>query len=364
MNKNRIWVLYGKKIAAEASSDELKELNLLLEADKSDGGHLKSLEKILQLPIEHQADESDFESSWNQLSSNIILQSAAQTDVPQERQPFVVKFWKQLTIAASIVLFAVGFLLTKEFHLGKNTQFAQNEIATKAGSRTNIILPDGTKVWLNAGSKLVYNKDFAQNREVSLVGEAFFDVAHQENNPFILSSASIKIKVLGTAFNVRAYPKENKIETSLLRGSIELTTTYDPERKILLRPNEKISISASNSTSASTPNLVKKNIYNIEVLSVNPKIRTINETAWMEEKLVFTSETLKKLAERMETWYGVEIKINDPLLADLKFTGVFDRLNIVEAIQTLQFSCDEKFIYQINKDSIIIKAPAKKASRN
>ena len=103
-------------------------------------------------------------------------------------------------------------------------------------------------------------------------------------------------------------------------------------------------------------NIAKKDIYNIEALTINPKIQSLNETAWMDEKLVFTSETFKTLAERMERWYGVEIKINDPLLADLKFTGIFDRINIVEAIQKLQFSCDEKFTYHINKDNIIIKS--------
>ena len=84
-----------------------------------------------------------------------------------------------------------------------------NEVSTQPGSKSKIQLPDGSTVWLNAGSKLTYTKDFGKEiREVTLIGEAFFDVTKMKEKPFIIHTSSINIKVLGTAFNVKAYPED------------------------------------------------------------------------------------------------------------------------------------------------------------
>src|SRR4029078_631833 len=99
-----------------------------------------------------------------------------------------------------------------------------NTVSTKRGSKSKVQLPDGTQVWLNADSRIAYNEKFQGNlREVTLEGEAYFDVVRDEKRPFVIHTAAIDIKVLGTAFNVRSYANEKNTETSLIRGSIEVT---------------------------------------------------------------------------------------------------------------------------------------------
>lgn len=361
MENNRLWVLLGKKMNGEASDEELEELEILLDNDPSALPNIQILEAFIKLPI-NSTEEPDIENNWNQLSSNILLQQVTKREIAIVKKTFFLRRFKPMAAAVSIV-FALSlggyFFYTNPPATKDYNAAPQNEVATKAGSRTNIVLPDGTKVWLNAGSVINYKKDFLQNRQVVLTGEAFFDVAHQDNNPFVVHCSNINIKVLGTAFNVKAYPQDSRVETSLLRGSIELTTDKDPERKILLRPNEKITIT-NNKNSTDKPlrkeeAAMQKDAYTIGALTTNSKIKMPEEIAWMQEKLVFTGESFKSLAGRMERWYGVEIEITDTKVEELKFTGVFDSLNIVQAIQTLEFSCNNKFLYDINKNKIIIR---------
>jgi transmembrane sensor len=116
-------------------------------------------------------------------------------------------------------------------------------VGTKKGSKSHIVLPDGTNVWLNADSKIIYPGNFqGETREVSLVGEAFFDVVKNVNKPFIIHTGTMDVKVLGTAFNVRSYPGEMTTEASLLRGLIEVTLNGTEKKKILLKPNEKLTV--------------------------------------------------------------------------------------------------------------------------
>ena len=124
-----------------------------------------------------------------------------------------------------------------------------NEINTAEGSRTHLTLPDGTKVWLNAGSHLSYGKTYnAATREVNLTGEAFFDVARNSQKPFLIHTARIDIQVLGTSFNVKSYPTDRTTEATLIRGSIEVSIKDRPSEKIILRPNEKLVIANDDSS--------------------------------------------------------------------------------------------------------------------
>jgi ferric-dicitrate binding protein FerR (iron transport regulator) len=227
-------------------------------------------------------------------------------------------------------------------------------------------LPDGTKVWLNAGSRLsydsgTYNKD---KRSVSLSGEAFFDVTKNKERPFIIRTNRICIKVLGTAFNVKAYPEDKITETTLLRGSIELTVNNKPCRKIMLRPNEKFLLiddlpgdaerkkvaltRQQPSGSAGKTRLVIQDIQ--PVLVANKEY--VEEISWMNNDLVFENESLEELAPRMERWFNVTIEINDASLKSLHFTGVFHKETIGEALSAMQLI--KPFTYQINQNHVHI----------
>ncbi len=140
------------------------------------------------------------------------------------------------------------FLVTFFTAKGNKTAIARqvNEISTRPGSKSKVELPDGSVVWLNAGSTLTYDKDFGkENRAVTLIGEGFFDVTKNKEKPFIISTESISIKVLGTVFNVKAYKEDKQTETSLIHGSIEVTIKNRPNDKIILSPSEKLIVENS-----------------------------------------------------------------------------------------------------------------------
>jgi ferric-dicitrate binding protein FerR (iron transport regulator) len=220
-----------------------------------------------------------------------------------------------------------------------------NHVITQPGSKSKIELPDGTQVWLNGNSQLSYaDGNFGANgREVSLTGEAFFDVVTAttktgEKNPFIIHTGSITITVKGTAFNVKAYPHAKTIETSLVRGIIEITTKQDPDRKIVLKPNEKIIIPVDTpATEHKKENASGTSVYTITSL-YKDKSHIIPETVWIQNKLEFDDEPLGELAPKMEEWFNIKIVFQDEDIKTRKFSGVIEKETLKETLQAMQLS--------------------------
>ena len=240
-----------------------------------------------------------------------------------------------------------------------------NQINTRNGSKTSLVLPDGTKVWLNSGSQLRYDKHYgSKQREVSLTGEAYFDVVKNPDLPFVIHTNRMDIKVLGTAFNVKCYPGEKTTETSLIRGSIEVTLK-DRQEKIRLKPNEKLVISDAvasgetavkqESSSLREPRATRKPLISLSGLTLLPGDNTIIETAWVSNRLVFSSETFEEVALKMERWYNVKISFSDESLKAATLTGNFEKETLGEALSALQLVTP--FSYTIKSDLIVINKP-------
>ena len=244
---------------------------------------------------------------------------------------------------------------------GKETidQLAKNEISTRKGSKTKLLLPDGTQVWLNASSKLDYTKDYGNKiREVTLSGEAYFDVVKNTEKPFVIHTSKMDIKVLGTAFNVKCYPGEKTTETSLVRGSIEVTMK-DRQEKIMLKPNEKLIINneevrqdLKTVSVKQTQSVSQKPIILLSHLTLLQKDNTIIETAWVQNRLIFVSETFEDVALKMERWYSVHIEFANESVKAARLTGNFEKETIVEALNALQFTT--KFSYTIKNNIVTI----------
>jgi ferric-dicitrate binding protein FerR (iron transport regulator) len=190
---------------------------------------------------EGQADLSaSFESLKQKLTSN-----------PRKLTPDPVNLENNGRVRKLIMRIAAGFLLP--ITVGVLTYFlmnnfkrtdnqGMNEISVPLGSKTTLVLGDGTKIWLNSGSKLKYPQKFQGNfREVTLTGEAFFDVAKDAYKPFIVKTSALNIKVLGTTFNVKSYPEEGTIETTLVKGAVTITQNNLSQQKeaIYLKPNQR-----------------------------------------------------------------------------------------------------------------------------
>lgn len=359
MNNKRIWELMGRKLAGEASAEELQELDGLLREHPDLHFPVEAIANIWKTTPDP-AERAEGEEAHTRLI-NRMQGRGISIGLPAEEQQAAVfqleegkrRPWLRYVAAAAVAGVLIAAAAWWWQPSGKTAHSpAISEVSTRNGSRTSVQLPDGSHVWLNAGSKLTYSKDFGNNnREVNLSGEAFFDIAKNADYPFIIHTARMDVKVLGTRFNLKAYPDDKMTEATLLQGSIEASLKGRPGERIILKPTEKILVSddssALHTVKASEPVMAVKHLtYYAE------QEDAIVETSWMENKLVFRDESFASLAARMERWYGVTIRFADKQKEELRFTGVFAQENIQQALQALQMTA--AFNYTIHGTEIII----------
>ncbi len=199
-----------------------------------------------------------------------------------------------------------------------DAEVAYNTLVVPFGKRSMITLLDGTKIWLNSGSKLVYPTQFsADSREVFLEGQAYFDVAHQENNPFFVLTNDVKIKVLGTAFDVSAYLDDPKTQTVLVRGSVELSTNKSgifQNKKAKLTPGTMVTLEKSTDVLKST------------------RVQVDEYVSWKEGYLVLRSAPLSEIIKKLSRFYKVEISLKDALIANETFSGTLDLADTADQV--------------------------------
>jgi ferric-dicitrate binding protein FerR (iron transport regulator) len=233
----------------------------------------------------------------------------------------------------------------------------ETQVQTRMGTRTNLVLPDGTSVWLNAGSVLTYPASFnAPNREVNLDGEAFFDVVKDQKHPFIVHTSTMNIRVLGTSFDVKAYAKDKEMETTLIRGAVEITRKDASDAaRILLKPNEKLIFHTSDIKSGMVPiSRQVPEVNHLEVTTLQPyKTKDdLVETAWVHNRLEFRGDSFEELSLKLERWYNVQIRFSSEELKTYRFYGSFEKETIVQALDDLKMTA--KFNYKINGNDIQI----------
>ncbi|MBN8673837.1 MAG: FecR family protein [Chitinophagales bacterium] len=367
MSQEKFWVLLSKKLSAEADSEELKELENLIHNHPEWQYAIQNLEDLWKHSSQKDSlqGEDAFMLHLHRMTELNIPFGDEPAEIPAVPVTKVRKlkwYWAAAAIIAVAGLFVFGkSILTS--HTDESLAYKEaNEISTRPGSKSKIQLPDGSIVMLNSGSKLIYNKDYGiDNREVTLVGEGFFDVKKNKEKPFIIHTADINIKVLGTVFNVKAYPEDKKTETSLIRGSIEVTIKNRPNDKIILSPSEKLVVENGVITDAKlnsqredvvTGSTVLNTVMAVNKLKYSPVDSSVAETLWIENKLVFRDESFEELAMRMQRWYDVSISIQDEQLAVKRLSGIFERETIEQALEALKISIP--FRYEKVGNKIII----------
>jgi len=220
----------------------------------------------------------------------------------------------------------------------KETQLGHNEthtLSTERGQTYALILPDKSKVWLNAGSSLTYHTSSVQQgqRKVILQGEAYFEVAKDSRHPFIVASDRQQIEVLGTAFNIKAYPDEPSAETTLLEGAIKLSTRNG----------------ASTFTKVLTPNqqaTVKQGKIHIREILGSDAI------AWKDGFFLFDSESLESVMNKISRWYNVQVVYDNPNLKNETMLGTISKherlstvLDIIERTGIAKFEVKQRTVY-------------------
>ena len=355
MDQTLFWTLVSKKIAGEASHEELQQLDTLLKQNPDWAYQAEHVQQVLKARPDTKKEDSEaaFEQHLQRMKD-----AGIQFPQPEETpsQDFVERNSRRKLLALSFV----GFLclsIAGWMWLGGNkkklapTQEKNySEISSPFGSKTKLVLPDSTIVWLNAGSKLTYNEHFGStNRSTSLTGEAYFDVK-KSSIPFTIRANSIQIKVLGTAFNVKAYPGEKTTETSLIRGRVEVTLDKRPGEPIVLKPNEKLIVSNEEPQRRTEVQKREPKVVIDELTRLNDT--TIIETSWVHNELIFQDEAFSDVAHQMERWYGVMIEFKDEKVANEHLSGTFTTETIQDALTALQYST--RFHYAVKGKLITI----------
>ena len=352
---DRFWQLLAKKLAGEATGDEIRELENIIKTNPDLSFSGQNVADIWQL--KPQENKTETENAFAELTAKLNLENEETPDEFaeadhgfQKRQP---KKWIGVFSLAAIVGMTLSyFALFKKVNGDTQTAKSQKqEVTTRPGSRTRLDLPDGSIVWLNAGSKITYSQPFGENeRTVGLTGEAYFDVV-KKDIPFIIHTNGASIRVLGTTFNVRSYPSEKKIETSLVKGRVEVILDKNPDNKYVLKPSQKL-VLATEETKLKKGNREKENpiavLSNIHYIDSS----TIAETSWVENKLVFDDESFEEIARKMERWYGVTIRFKADKLKTERLTGIFEKETIYQALGALRESTP--FNFTIKSNEIII----------
>jgi transmembrane sensor len=367
MDNDRIWNLIAKKLAGEASAGELKELELVLRRDSGLHYSLEALEDMWTKQTGREPDQPEiaFQKHLERMHSLGMDIRSTDTDSSMEEfqdPPRRFVNWKLLAFTASIFfLLMLGLYFFNSRYAYSTQQKPAWEVTTRNGTKTNLLLPDGSTVWLNAGSRLTYDSLYGNStREVSLSGEAYFDVVRNPGKPFIIHTGKINIRVLGTTFNVKSYPGEKTIETSLIKGSIEVTFPSLSSNKIILKPNQKLIIDkteiVSNNYNHKTEHAQKPAI-SIQPINRVGSDSLIAETGWMQNRLYFDDMSFQELLKNMERKYGVSFQLEDSSLTALHFTGSFKDETVTQALDALRLTAEKStadFKYEIKGDQVFI----------
>lgn len=199
-----------------------------------------------------------------------------------------------------------------------------------------IVLSDGSIVWLNAGTTFTYPVEFSgKNREVTLDGEAFFEVKHNAQQPFLVKTNGVAVEDLGTSFNIKSYQKDSKVLTTLVSGKAKVVSTTDASQSAMLSPGYQSAYYVSSGQ------------IDVKAVEINPVI------AWKEGKFVFEHQRLEDIMNDISRWYGLEIDFANEGLKKLEFNGTISKSEPYDRIiQVLENTGKVKFRISQNKINV------------
>jgi transmembrane sensor len=347
-------------LSGSASKEEREQVLAWIDKDPSHKKQYDELKKYYQLTYMAQKPSGfSIEKGWNRVRVGYYKQLYVNStrDNKTERTRVIRQFL--LPVAASlIVAFMAGSLLKDKWFapVGK-TSMAYNEIIVPLGAKSQVLLPDSTRVWLNAGSKLRYPAVFSKkNREVFLEGEAYFDVTKREKDLFVVNASDIQVKVYGTKFNVKAYPEEGEILTTLVSGSvsIDLKNIAGDNKTLWLKPNQTATIKKTpefqfaDKTSTIAPPDAIASVHALDSLVLVKSMDTEPITSWKDSIWVIRGEELEKLAIKLERRFNVKISFEDEGIKKYKFSGSLIEETFEQVINIIQASAPVKYTIENN----------------
>ncbi|AMR32279.1 hypothetical protein A0256_13050 [Mucilaginibacter sp. PAMC 26640] len=340
MGKSRFIDLMARSMEKTATAEELAELQAfcsqhpnykqLYDTTNSLQG-ADAAADLIQTPAEK------IEKLWDHINNDGKV-------VARRFTPLKIKSlikWQWAAVAATVLLGGVCTMFyIRQSKLIASPGMAMHKVVVPYGQTRNLKMPDGTGITLNAGSTLVYPDIFAgKTREVTLTGEGFFRVIKNPGKPFLVHTAKLTVTVLGTVFNVKAYNNDKTTETTLLRGKVQVDLNNNPEKKIILMPNEKLIVANDRSNPGANKQASKFAYVEYQVTSLPlVKPEDIKETAWLEKRIVFTNEPFEDVAKQIERKYDVQLIFNDVALKNEQISGLLDKESLPNALQLIELT--------------------------
>jgi ferric-dicitrate binding protein FerR (iron transport regulator) len=327
---NRIDELITGYFSQEQNNDELKELRDWIVSSNDNKAYFMQMQEVWFSAI---GDKNEFRFNKEKAFQRFLIRT--EKDIEKENTPIFLFTFQRIAAAVAllIVLAGSGYWLLCSNHL--NQQLADVTIEAPLGSRTKMHLPDGTLVWLNAGSKITYSSKFGVNdRKVSLEGEGYFEVTKNKLLPFDVRTSDMTVRVLGTKFNFRNYNDEEEARVTLLEGRVSFNSGLKKSEDFFLSPNQQA--------------VLDKKMNRTLIFSV--KAKYVSE--WTKGFIFFDEERLPDMVRELERSYNVKINIADDSLRNCRFYGNFPRteqtiqevLNVLASTNRLKYKIQGKEI--------------------
>lgn len=302
-----------KYVEGNVSTEEIEQVVDWLDEDENHVREFMALHKLNDISVFNQPVGETLQKKTKEL-------------------PFKRIFFELAKIAAMFILIWGGMKLFQPETAGRE-ETAWQTLYVPAGQRAELTLPDSTKVWMNACSKLVYPVSFQKGtREVELSGEAYFDVTHNEEQPFTVKTSQMNIRVLGTEFNVKAYAGSNDFEVALLRGCVELQSSTLGKS---YRMHEK-EVAKLHNSKLQTSNILDYDYFK-----------------WKEGLICFNNESVETIIEKLRLYFDINIEVQNEKLLKSRYSGKFrTKDGIEQVLKVLQI--ENKFTYTKNNELNLI----------
>lgn len=357
MTKTEIDFLIIDFLNGVLTPDKEEQLKKWINASQSNASYFTKTVGYWELsPSLKKSKKFNVDKGWKKLTNKINPKISFQKIVREYSK-----------IAAIFLIAFMASFYSYQFILEDNQQSETAMIVNEVplGSKSLVTLPDGTNVWINAGSKLIYSAGFNQsNRRLTLFGEAFFDVVTDKSKPFFVETHGLEVKATGTQFNVRAYQDEDFIETTLVEGKISVNRLKaNKNDEVVLAPRQKLTVykHSKKYSLEEAYNINKhkkaegKNTHHqlaIKKVEIVSNIDTKIYTSWKDEEWIIKKEKLGSLAEKLERRYDAKFKFIDEFIKEYSYSGTLKDETLEQVLHVI--SQTSPIMYKLDKKDVTI----------
>ena len=340
--------LIAGQLSGSLTVEEMKTLKTWLDESSEHKGHFNEIRYVWALADHKMPSSEQGKSIWKLL---------------ERIKPRRHTFWTWQRVAASWAIVFIGswilYWTTNKTELAETKTVAATAttIHAKMGSQSMVDMPDGSRVWLNGGSKLEYGSSYGEHdREVQLTGEACFDVVTNPEKPFVVKAGNLAIKAFGTTFNVKAYPEDIAIVTTLERGELKVNSRNDNSLDVTLKPSQNVVYYKNSQTLENQEKEADQKtaaINDVEsaavkqtdapVAMVTDLINTNLYTSWKDPEWLIESKTFGELAASLERRYDIRIVFVSNDLKNYCFSGTIRNETIEQILHVLTIIAPMKY---------------------